>query len=227
MISILTNTQYSNNSARLPVQLARHHQLGAARAISALRAQRVLAHVRVPGTVQRHAGSHSGALGDLHGHDRARKPRRVVVNVQHVHAHAEQAQVLGGQCGYVQLHGAVGLLRTQSLPVDARGHADLTVLLAHREQRRARAVHGAEARRDGAWQTGERARRVLQQPPDHGAHALLLQDAVAHELSGRGRCGGTGQGHEHGAQHEHSGGGGDGDGHVGARARARARTGSR
>uniref|UniRef100_A0A803TI12 Uncharacterized protein n=1 Tax=Anolis carolinensis TaxID=28377 RepID=A0A803TI12_ANOCA len=143
----------------------------------------VVSHVGVEGAVQRDAGAHSGALGDLQRDQRAGELRRVVVDVQHLDLDVEELEVLGREGDDVELDGAVEVLLAELLAVHLGAHGDLAVVLAHGQQRRAAPLHGSEADRRRVGQAVEHVGHVLREPGDHRAHPLLLVDAVLEGLN--------------------------------------------
>uniref|UniRef100_A0A4W3GYV1 Uncharacterized protein n=1 Tax=Callorhinchus milii TaxID=7868 RepID=A0A4W3GYV1_CALMI len=127
----------------LPVQGFLQHQLGELVAVSRglhveekvtvggdlVRAQRIAAHVRVEGALQRQTRPRRGALGDLHRDVRLREARRVVVNIHHFDLDPEKFQRVFQE--NFQMQQADGVLLADALPVDLLVDEQDPVLQVH------------------------------------------------------------------------------------------------
>uniref|UniRef100_A0A8C8VQG8 Uncharacterized protein n=1 Tax=Pelusios castaneus TaxID=367368 RepID=A0A8C8VQG8_9SAUR len=141
----------------LAVQGLVQHQLGEAVAVALglhvqrevavggdlVGAQRVGAHVRVEGALQREAGARRGALGDLHREVGLGEGGRVVVDVQHLDLYPEQLQRVLQEDLQVQQAG--GALLADLLPIDLLVHVQHSGLQVELQVGAPRVGHRLEA----------------------------------------------------------------------------------
>uniref|UniRef100_A0A803TP35 Uncharacterized protein n=1 Tax=Anolis carolinensis TaxID=28377 RepID=A0A803TP35_ANOCA len=179
----------SSGSLRLllAVQRLGEHQLGEAVAVGLrlhvereegvggdlVGAQRVGAHVGVEGALQREARARRGALGDLHRQVGLREGGRVVVEVQHLHLHAEELQRVLQEDLQVELAG--GALPADLLAVDLLAHVQHPGLQVEVQVRAARVGHRLEAPRG---KFGDVQAQVLGDVAHESAMLLLLLHGV-------------------------------------------------